>query len=52
MLNRKESKLSEDVKKWMWEGVLAKLYKSDGSVSELQVVITKCCKELNCLDPN
>lgn len=50
LLNRKESKLSDETKKWMWAGVPVKLYKSDGSVSELQLVITKCLKEINCVE--
>lgn len=34
----------------MMRGFPAQLFKNDGSVSELQVVITKCCKEINCID--
>jgi hypothetical protein len=44
LLSRKESKLTEDLKTFMQLGVPAKLYKTDGSISELQVVISKCNK--------
>jgi hypothetical protein len=36
----------------MNKGVPAKLFKNDGSVSDLLVLVTNCCKEINCVDKN
>ena len=49
VIDTKKEELSQSVRDFLTKGVLCSLYKTDGSVSRLNVVVTKSLNEINCL---